>query len=86
MANLRILWSSCGALVLTLCLGLSTGCATDSAPKKKADADPPPKADGDADSLGKQARMMRANSTDDRGTGLSDKSRSIENDLGLHND
>ena len=41
-------------------------------PKKTADDDP----------LAKQARQMRANSGDEQGTGLSDKSREIEKDLG----
>jgi hypothetical protein len=86
MANLRSLWLGCIALFLTVCVGLSAGCTTDAAPKKKTAADPPAKTAGDDDPLSKQARAMRANSTDDRGTGLSEKSRSVESDLGLHND
>ena len=57
---------------LIVCLGLLAGCATDPAPKKTVDDDP----------LSKQARQLRANSTDEPGTGLSDKSRDIEKDLG----
>jgi hypothetical protein len=71
---MRSLWNRCRAVVLIVCLGLLAGCATDPAPKKSVNDDP----------LAKQARRLRGNSSDESGTGLSDKSRAIENDLGFH--
>jgi hypothetical protein len=69
---MRSLWNCCRAAALMVALGLLAGCATDTAPKKTVDEDP----------LSKQVRQLRANSDDEHGTGLSDKSRAIENDLG----
>jgi uncharacterized lipoprotein len=69
---MRLPWNLCRAVVLAVCLTLLAGCASDPAPKKTT-AD---------DSLSKQARQMRTNPTDETGTGLSDKSRDIEKDLG----
>ncbi len=62
----------CRAAVLIFFFSLFTGCASDPAPKSSGD-----------DYLSKQARQLRANSSDETGTGLSDKSREIEKDLGL---
>ena len=70
--NMRLPWKLCRVAALSVCLTVLGGCAADPAPKKMT-AD---------DSLSKQARQMRANSTDETGTGLSDKSRDIEKDLG----
>jgi hypothetical protein len=69
---MRSFWNCCRTAVQVVCLTLLAGCATDPAPKKVND-----------DSLSKQARQLRANSTDETGTGLSDKSRDIEKDLGF---
>ncbi len=69
---MRSLWNRCRAAVLMVCLTLSAGCATDPAPKKTADDDP----------LAKQARRLRANSSDEQGTGLSPQGREVEKDLG----
>jgi hypothetical protein len=69
---MRVLWNRCCAAIPIICLSLLAGCATDPAPKSKADDDP----------LGKQARQLRANSTNEQGTGLCSQSRAIENDLG----
>lgn len=78
---MRSPWNLCPTAVFLIGLGLLSGCITDPAPKKSIVADPPPK-NSSADSLSRQARQMRANSSDDHGTGLSDKSRDIESDLG----
>jgi hypothetical protein len=78
---MRSLWNFCRGAILFAALSLLTGCVTDPTPKKIAD-DPPPK-NSATDSLTRQARQMRANSTDEEGTGLSDKSRDIERDLGF---
>jgi uncharacterized lipoprotein len=74
MVNLPSLWKHCRAVACIVCLGILAGCATDSGPKT-ADGDP----------LAKQARQLRANSTssDLQGTGLGDRSREVEKDLGL---
>ena len=69
---MRLLWNVCRATLLIVGFSLLAGCATDAAPKKTAAVDP----------LTKQARQLRANSTGESGTGLSDKSREIEKDLG----
>ncbi len=69
---MRSLWNRCRAALLIVCFSLLAGCATDPAPKKTTEVDP----------LAKQARQLRANSSDEPGTGLCDKSRAIENDLG----
>jgi hypothetical protein len=74
LATMRSLWNHSRAVILIACLGLFIGCATDPTPKKVADDDP----------LAKQARRMRANSVDGPGTGLSEKSRAIESDLGYN--
>ncbi len=84
MVDLRSFWTVCRTAVLMVCLSLLAGCATDSAPKKTTTADPTTKKTTDDDTLSKQARQMRANSSDEPGTGLSDKSRAIERDLGFH--
>ncbi len=78
---MRLLWNGCRGAILLLVLSLLTGCVTDPAPKKTTAGDPPSK-NSAADSLTRQARQMRANSSDEQGTGLSDKSRDIEKDLG----
>jgi len=83
MTKLRSLWNNTFAALLVICISVSLGCASDSAAKKKADDDSPAKKALAEDPLAKQARLLRANSTDETGTGLSEKSRSIENDLGL---
>ncbi len=70
--NMCSLWNRGGGILLIVGLGLLPGCATDPAPKKAVDDDP----------LAKQARQMRANSTDEQGTGLDPRSRAIEKDLG----
>jgi hypothetical protein len=82
MAN-RSLWKCCCSAFLIVCLSLFPGCIVDPASKKKADPAPSAKSSGGVDPLAQQARAMRANSTNESGTGLSDKSRAIENDLGL---
>ena len=69
---MRSLWNHCRVAAWIVCLSLLAGCATDPAPKKTVEQDP----------LAKQARQLRANSGDESGTGLCDKSRAIENDLG----
>jgi uncharacterized lipoprotein YajG len=69
---MRLSWNFCRAAIVIVALILSAGCATDPTPKKTTAED----------SLSQQARKMRANSTDEAGTGLSDKSREIEKDLG----
>jgi hypothetical protein len=72
MAKMRSLENLCRAALLIVCLSLSACCTADPAPKKTVD-----------DPLSKQARQMRATSSDEAGTGLSDRSREIEKDLGL---
>ena len=80
---MRSLWNHCRGAASIVCLGLLAGCCTtDPTPKKTAVTDPAPKRADDDDPLAKQARQLRANSSEDRGTGLCDKSREIENDLG----
>jgi len=69
---MRLLRNRCCAVILILFLGLLAGCATDPAPKKTVNDDP----------LAKQARQLRGNSSDVQGTGLDDRSRAIEKDLG----
>ncbi|MGO9112675.1 MAG: hypothetical protein ACLP9L_25870 [Thermoguttaceae bacterium] len=69
---MRMLWDRCRAAVMIVSISVLAGCATDPAPKTTAAGD----------SLSKQARQLRANSTEETGTGLSDKSREIEKDLG----
>jgi len=81
---MRLLWSGCRTMVPIVCLSLLAGCATDPTPKKTTTADSAPKTTAGDDALSKQARQMRANSSDESGTGLSDKSRDIERDLGFH--
>jgi len=60
--------------VVIVSVGFLAGCVADPAPKKLSNDD----------GLARQARKLRANSKDGPGTGLSDKSRDIENDLGFH--
>jgi hypothetical protein len=86
MPKMRSLWTVCRTAALILFLCLVVGCANDPATKKKADDDPAAKKRLDEDSLAKQARLLRANSTDEQGTGLSSRARSIERDLGLDSD
>ena len=69
---MRLPLNLCRAAVLTVCVTLLARCASDPVPKKTT-AD---------DSLSKQARQLRANSTNETGTGLDDRSRDIEKDLG----
>jgi hypothetical protein len=83
MAKMRSLWTVCRTAALILFLSLVAGCANDPATKKKADDDPGAKKAINDDSLARQARLLRANSSDEQGTGLSPRSRSIEKDLGL---
>jgi hypothetical protein len=71
------------AVFLGFGFGFLPGCVVDPAAGKKADNDAPPKKAIADDTLARQARLLRANSSNETGTGLSDKSRSIENDLGL---
>jgi hypothetical protein len=70
--NMCSFWGRCRTALLIASLGLSTGCATDAVPKKTVDDD----------ALDKQARQFREDSTDLRGTGLSQKSQEIERHLG----
>ena len=79
---MRSPWNRCLAAVLVAAFGLVAGCATDPAPRKTAATDPPKKTTPD-DSLSQQARQFRSTSGGDSGTGLSDKSREIEKDLGF---
>jgi len=69
---MRMLWNFRRAAVLIFCLNLFAGCATDPASERTAAAD----------ALSKQARKLRANSSGEQGTGLDDRSRAIEKDLG----
>jgi hypothetical protein len=70
--DMRLPLNFCRAAILTVCVTLLAGCASDPAPKKTtADA-----------SLSKQAQQFRADSGNEPGTGLSDQSRDIEKHLG----
>jgi hypothetical protein len=69
---MRLLWNRCCAAVLFVALGLSAGCASDPTPKKTVDED----------SLAKQARQLRANSSDRPSVLWDDEGRDIEKDLG----
>ena len=76
------LWNRLPPIVLAAFLGVAAGCAADPAPKKTAATDPPAKKATAEDPLSQQARQMRASTSGESGTGLSDKSREIERDLG----
>jgi hypothetical protein len=67
---MRLLWNR--AAVLIVGLALSAGCITDPVPKKTVDDD----------SLVKQARQLRANSTDRPSVGWDPEAREVEKDLG----
>jgi len=69
---MRTPWNHCRLVVLIVFTGFLAGCVTDPLPKKTVEDDP----------LTKQARQLRANSTDRPGAGLSSESREIENHLG----
>ena len=70
---MRVLWNRCCGAVPIVCFSLLAGCATDPTPKSKVNDD----------ALSRQAREARGSFGDEHGTGLCDKSRAIENDLGL---
>ncbi len=76
-------WTRCLTAVLAALLVLATGCATDPAPRKSSTADDSSKPKAVDESLARQARQLRANSSPEEGTGLSDKSRDVERDLGF---
>jgi hypothetical protein len=70
---MQLFRSRCSTTIVLAVLGLLAGCVTDSTPKKTAE-----------DPLAKHARQLRAGASDGPVAGLSDRSRAIENDLGLH--
>ena len=69
---MRSPWDFCRAIVVIFALHVLAGCTTDPAAERTTAVDP----------LSKQARKLRSNSTEEQGTGLDDRSRAIERDLG----